>query len=179
MKKWSLLLLIGLSLLIISACNNDETKDSEESTGHHAHMNHEMDGGEAPKGMKAATNPTFPLDSEVIVNADHMPGMKDAEGKVTGAFDTTTYSVTYTSSEGEKVENHKWVVQEELKNAEQAYEAGDTVELLASHMEGMKGSEATIETVETETVYMIDLTTTDGKEMKNHKWVLESELSAK
>ncbi len=177
MKRWMFLLLIGLTLFI-SACN-EETKQPEENADHHAHMDHEMDGGEAPKGIKAADDPAFPIGSEVIIHADHMSGMEGSEGTVVGAYDTTTYSVTYTSSDGEKIENHKWVVQEELKSPEQEYAVGDTVELLASHMEGMEGAEATIDTVETATVYMVDLTTLDGQELKNHKWILERELSSK
>jgi len=46
-------------------------------------------------------------------------------------------------------------------------------------MDGMENAEATIDAVVTETVYMVDLTTTDGQKMKNHKWLIESELSAK
>ena len=47
-------------------------------------------------------------------------------------------------------------------------------------MEGMDGATATIDSAEETTVYMVDFTTTDTDEaVTNHKWVTESELSAK
>ncbi|MBR3217674.1 MAG: YdhK family protein, partial [Exiguobacterium sp.] len=55
---------------------------------------------------------------------------------------------------------------------------GDEVVLAADHMEGMDGAEATIDTAEETTVYMVDYTTEDGEEVTNHKWVTESELEA-
>ncbi|HLR51893.1 MAG TPA: YdhK family protein, partial [Candidatus Avamphibacillus sp.] len=46
-------------------------------------------------------------------------------------------------------------------------------------MKGMEGATAEIESSEKTTVYMIDYTpTTGGEEVKNHKWVTDSELSA-
>ncbi len=45
-------------------------------------------------------------------------------------------------------------------------------------MDGMKGATATIDSAEKTTVYMVDFVpTTGGEEIKNHKWVTESELS--
>jgi hypothetical protein len=47
-------------------------------------------------------------------------------------------------------------------------------------MEGMKGAEAEIVSSEKTVVYMVDYTPASGeKEVKNHKWVTEDELSAK
>lgn len=47
----------------------------------------------------------------------------------------------------------------------------------ADHMEGMNGATAVIDSAEQTTVYMVDFTSTSGEEVKNHKWVTESELS--
>lgn len=48
----------------------------------------------------------------------------------------------------------------------------------ASHMEGMEGATATIDSAEDTTVYMVDFVTTDTEEeVQNHKWVTESELA--
>ena len=45
-------------------------------------------------------------------------------------------------------------------------------------MEGMDGAKGTIESSEKTTVYMVDYTpTTGGEEVKNHKWVTESETA--
>src|SRR5699024_11673469 len=54
---------------------------------------------------------------------------------IEGAYDTTAYVVTYEPTDGgEKVENHKWVVHEEIENEEgQPYEQGDEVVLEADH----------------------------------------------
>ncbi len=47
-------------------------------------------------------------------------------------------------------------------------------------MKGMDGATAEIDSGEPTTVYMIDYTPTSGGEkVTNHKWVTESELSAK
>ena len=51
---------------------------------------------------------------------------------------------------------------------------------MADHMKGMDGATAEIDSAEQTTVYMINYTsTTSGEEVTNHKWVTESELSAK
>lgn len=64
--------------------------------------------------------PDFPIEpnSEVSLNADHMPGMKGAVAVVEDLEETTVYMVDYTSTTGEEVTNHKWVTDEELKPVE-------------------------------------------------------------
>ena len=52
--------------------------------------------------------------SEVIINADHMPGMKGAQGTIDTVEETTVYVVDYTNSLGETVENHLWLKESEL-----------------------------------------------------------------
>lgn len=54
--------------------------------------------------------------TEVVLNADHMPGMKGATATVDTAERTTVYMVDYTpATGGDPVRNHKWVTGDELK----------------------------------------------------------------
>ena len=183
------------SALALSACgeaNNADTTDTtttatatqtttdtaasttdEEYGGH----DHPADGGAPPAGIEEAADPTYPVGTEVLLTADHMPGMDGATATISGAFDTTTYSVSYTPTEGgAPVTDHRWVVHEELVDPGQApLPDGASVVLDAEHMSGMKGAEATIDYSTEETVYMVDLTV-DGMTMTNHKWVTESEI---
>lgn len=61
--------------------------------------------------------PNLPIEqnSEVSINVDHMPGMKGAVAVIDDLEETTVYMVDYTSTTGEKVKNHEWVTEEELK----------------------------------------------------------------
>ncbi|AXK44756.1 YdhK family protein [Brachybacterium saurashtrense] len=141
------------------------------------HMDHPMDGGPAPADIAEESDPTYPVGSEVMLTADHMQGMDGAAATISGAFDTTTYSISYTPSDGgDPVTDHRWVVQEELRDpADAPLEVGDEVVVEASHMPGMEGATATVDSVTEETVYMVDYEA-DGMEMTNHKWVVESEI---
>lgn len=173
------------SALALSACgeaNNADTTDTtttatdttdEEHGGH----DHPADGGAPPAGIEEAADPTYPVGTEVLLTADHMPGMDGAEATISRAFDTTTYSVSYTPTDGgAPVTDHRWVVHEELVDPGQApLPDGASVVLDAEHMSGMKGAGATIDYSTEETVYMVDLTV-DGMTMTNHKWVTESEI---
>lgn len=138
---------------------------------------HPSDGGPAPAGIKEAENPKYPVGTEVMLTADHMPGMDGANATISGAFDTYTYAIDYTPTDGgEPVRDHKWVVQEELEDAgEQLLADGTTKTILANHMQGMEGAEATIVSSTDETVYMVDIDSPDMT-MKRHKWVVESEI---
>ena len=138
-------------------------------------MNHE---GMVPSSMKDAANPKFPVGSNVILLPDHMKGMKGAKAQVVGAFDTTIYEVSYKpKTGGPMVKNHRWVVQEELKDTKTVANEGDTVILNADHMDGMMGAEAKVDKSITGTVYVVNYTPTDGqKEVKNHMWVTEDEM---
>ncbi|MEK4358341.1 YdhK family protein [Paenibacillus sp. FSL M7-1455] len=143
-------------------------------------MHHHSDSGEVPKGLREAEHPTYHVGDTVVIHAKHMAGMDGATGKVVGAYDTVAYSVTYTPTDGGKpVRNHKWVIQEEIKDAgNQPLEPGQNVILEADHMEGMMGAQATIETADRTTVYMVDyIPTNGGAPVTNHKWVVERELS--
>lgn len=184
----SLVSLIAVAALTLTGCANSQ-KDSdlkvETATGvdkpaatspsAHSEHQHAMDGGAAPAGMKAAAAPAFPVGTEVVLQADHMEGMQGATAKVVGVYDTTAYAVTYTpTTGGPQVTEHKWVVKEELK----PHADGPTAELNADHMPGMKGADATIDFETNEPVYMVDITSGPMK-MTNHKWFVESELTAK
>ncbi|MWV45196.1 DUF1541 domain-containing protein [Paenibacillus sp. HJL G12] len=187
-KQWAL---IGAAAMIaLSGCGNDAKNDAPSqdasSTMDNMSMNNdEMNhsgSGEMPQGLKKAANPAFKVGTEAMMSADHMPGMKGAKATIVGAYDTIAYAVNYTpTTGGDPVKNHKWVIQEELKDAgDKPLDKGTKVILEADHMKGMKGAEATIESAEPTTVYMVDYTpTTGGDPVKNHKWVTESELSAK
>lgn len=193
-KKMMIGFLILLSSLLLVACSNGNNRKSNSSTDHNnmkmsdsdkgmdMDMEHSDNSGEVPAGLKVAKNPKYKVGSHVIIHADHMKGMDGAKATVVGAYDTTVYSVSYTpTTGGEKVNNHKWVIQEEIKGAgDKPFKPGDEVTLEASHMKGMKSATSTIDTAEQTTVYMVDYKpTTGGDVVKNHKWVTESELSAK
>lgn len=176
--------------ITLSACAGDE-KETEMDTQEHKEMNTEeskgmehsnmdMSGsGEVPENLKVAENPTFEVGSQAIIETDHMEGMKGAEATIVGAYDTTVYTVSYTpTTGGERVENHKWVIHEELGEPQSApLEPGTEVVLTAEHMEGMEGATAEIDSAEETTVYMVNYTSTSGDKVTNHKWVTESELS--
>ncbi|KRG13935.1 hypothetical protein ACA30_13495 [Virgibacillus soli] len=197
-KKSVLLSLIAAIFLLLGACTNandenaknpENTKGSEstgdtENTKNMEGMDHSnMDmssSGEVPEGLKEAENPTYEVGSQAIIESDHMKGMKGAVATIVGAYDTTAYAISYDpTTGGKRVENHKWVIQEEIPDAgDKPLETGSEFTINASHMEGMKGTLAKIDYAESTTVYMVDFTpTTGGEKVKNHKWVTESELS--
>lgn len=176
--------LVLCTAFVFAACggNEEDSKSIEEmdhSNMEHAQMDHSSS-GEVPEGLANAENPTYPVGSEAIINADHMGGMNGAKATITGAFDTTVYMVTYTpTTGGEPVEDHKWVIHEELEDAGEApVNSGEDVVLNAEHMDGMDGAAATIDSAEQTTVYMVSYKDTEtGEEVTHHKWVTESELS--
>src|SRR5699024_6126381 len=139
------------------------TTEATEDGGNHADM-HPADGGPPPAGIEEAENPTHPVGTEVTLTADHMPGMDGATATIAGAFDTTTYSVSYTPTNGDApVTDHRWVVHEELVDPGEAPLAdGAKAVMTAEHMPGMKDAEATIDYSTQETVYMVDI---DNDEM--------------
>lgn len=149
----------------------------EENKSEHEHSDHD-ESGEIPEGLIEAEDPTYAVGDEITITASHMPGMEGASGTIVGAYDTTAYMVSYQPTDGgEMVEDHKWIIQEEIDNANKnPYQSGDEVTINAAHMKGMDGATATIEDGTETTVYMIDYVTESGEEVKNHKWVTEEEL---
>jgi hypothetical protein len=185
-KKFAIGIVTLVLMVILSACasNSDQKNSDKNMNMDHKNMDemHHSSSGEVPKGLKQEKNPTYKVGSQAIVNSDHMEGMNGAEATIVGAYDTIAYAVSYTpTTGGEKVKNHKWVIQEEIKNAgSETLKPGTNVTLEADHMEGMMGATGTIDSAEKTTVYMIDYTpTSGGKKVKNHQWVTESELSTK
>ncbi|MCC5893442.1 YdhK family protein [Exiguobacterium sp.] len=191
-KKWATTLGAMLLATSLAACGdtNDTTEEDQaidvteeqiaEQEDEHGAMDH-SGSGEVPAGLEEATDPTYPIDSTAVLTADHMLEMEGAEAKIVGAYETTAYAVTYTPTDGgEPVEDHKWVIHEEIDTSEPAPLAdGTEVTLQADHMDGMDGATATIESSEETTVYMVNFMLQDGSEVTNHKWVTESELQPK
>ncbi|MDO5649036.1 MAG: YdhK family protein [Gallicola sp.] len=198
MKKILRNLVIGFGIILfLGGCGaqNEDTRERqteepiedqtsqtpEEKTDERDHsdpmegMHH---GGEIPAGMKDAENPEYPVGTKVILATDHMEGMDGAEATISGAYETTIYEVTYEPTNGgDLVSNHKWVVQEELKDQEGQAKPGDTVILQAEHMEGMKGATATVDNAIQGTAYAVDYTPTNGGEpMEDHMWVTGDEV---
>lgn len=127
--------------------------------------------------MAAAASPRFPVGSQVTLTADHLDGMVGARATVVGAYDTYTYAVDFTpTTGGGLIEDHRWVVQEEISDAgDERLADGTEVRLAAAHMDGMDGAAARIARSTDETVYVVDFEA-DGMKMTNHKWVVESEM---
>ncbi|CAM3190986.1 YdhK family protein [Paenibacillus lupini] len=176
MKRTTILIMIAIVMIaVLSACG----KNAVNSNMEHSEMNH-SGSGEVPAGLKEEINPTYKTGSQAVIQDDHMPGMKGATATIVGAYKTTAYVVDYTPTNGgEKVNDHKWVIQQEIKDAgEKDLQPGAQVILDADHMPGMKGATGEIVSAEKTTVYMVDYTpTTGGAPVKNHMWVTESELS--
>ena len=159
--------------------SSENSAESEAPAHDHEGMEHPMDGGPAPDGIEVAESPKFPVGSQARMTADHMDGMEGATATISGAFKTFTYSVNHDPVDGgERVVDHRWVVQEELQDVgEERLADGTPVTILADHMSGMKGAKGEIAYSTDETVYMVDYES-DGMKMTNHKWVTESELEA-
>lgn len=136
-----------------------------------SHMKHN-DESKVPEDMTSTNEGEFKVGDKVTITA----------ATVKGAYKTYAYVVSYKPTNGnEKVNNHKWVVNEEIKDApKDGFSKGDTVKLEASHMSGMKGTTANIDNVKKTTVYVVDYKSKDnGKIIKNHKWMTGNELKAR
>lgn len=192
-NKFLLMTMSTLTAITLAACGDtEEDSMNPADPDNQVDMTEEMDEamdegmdhsgtGEVPEGLTEAEDPKFEVGSQVIVNADHMLGMDGAEATVVGAYDTTVYSLSFTpTTGGDPIENHRWVIHEELEEAEDPpFSVGDEVVIAEDHMVGMRGARSVIDSVEETTVYMVDFNNTEtGEAVTNHKWVIESELSA-
>ena len=167
---------VGSESVSMESMVEESSSSSSEGMGDMVHD----DSGVIPDGLMEAENPTYKVGDTVIMQAGHMEGMEGAEATIIGAFDTIVYEVSYDPTNGDpRVENHQWVIQEEIMDAgTDPFGVGSEVMLVAEHTEGMSGATATIDAAETTTVYMVDyIDTVTGETIKNHKWVTESELS--
>lgn len=145
----------------------------------HEHMDHHA--VTPTDTFTPAEDPVYPVGTEVILLADHMPGMAGAVGRISGAFDTVLYAINYTRADtGEEVLWHRWVIHEEIEGTgSEPYRTGDQVTLLPGHISGMggEGMQAEIVEVMTGVAYMVDFTPADGTEpIQNHQWVAQEEL---
>ena len=167
---------VGSESVSMESMSEESSASSSEGMGDMVHD----DSGVIPEGLMEAQNPSYKVGDSVLMQAGHMEGMKGAEATIVGAFDTVAYEVSYDPTNGDpRVENHQWVIQEEIMDAgTDPFGVGSEVMLVAEHSEGMSGATATIDAAETTTVYMVDyIDTVTGETIKNHKWVTESELS--
>ncbi|WP_249664159.1 YdhK family protein, partial [Lysinibacillus sp. D4B1_S16] len=96
----------------------------------------------------------------------HMEGMKGAEATIVGAYKTTAYIISCVpTSGGKRVDNHKWIIHEELMDVGEApLSPGTEVKTTATHMEGMKNATVRIKEAVPTTVYMVDYTATTNGE---------------
>ena len=133
-KKFSFIILA--SGLILSACSSDKEAEDKKANNHkEEHMEHKSD-SKTPENMKSTNDGKFKKGDKVTITEGHMAGMKNAKGTVKEAYKTYAYEVSYTPTNGgDKVNNHKWVVNEEVADApEDGFKKGDTVKLEADHM---------------------------------------------
>src|SRR5699024_11317943 len=111
-KKFSFIILA--SGLILSACSSDKEAEDKKANNHkEEHMEHKSD-SKTPENMKSTNDGKFKKGDKVTITEGHMAGMKNAKGTVKEAYKTYAYEVSYTPTNGgDKVNNHKWVVNEE------------------------------------------------------------------
>ena len=65
--------------------------------------------------IKEYNKEPYKVGAEVVLDADHMTGMKGATATIDSAEQTTVYMVDYTpTTGGDPVKNHKWVTENEL-----------------------------------------------------------------
>ena len=159
----------SLALAGCSTANNEagtpsQSEDAQGGHGGHDGMEHPADGGPVPEGMKEATDPEYPVGTEVTLTADHMEGMNGASATIVGAYDTYTYAIDYTPVDGgDPVTDHKWVVQEELDGAGDA-RLDDGTEV--KDWKTIKDDKGNI----TAGLSVLD-STRDGKELKGTAWI--------
>src|SRR5699024_5174076 len=97
--------------------DNDGIEDNDDIEDNDKDMDH-SESGEVPDNLEEAENPTYKIGDTATITTDHMEGMEGAEATVVGAYDTTAYMVSYDPTDGgERVEDHKWVVHEEIEDA--------------------------------------------------------------
>ncbi|NIK76807.1 hypothetical protein FHS15_001932 [Paenibacillus castaneae] len=82
------------------------------TTGGNREENHEWI---IQEEIKNASDKPYKAGTKVILEADHMKGMYGATAKIDSVQKITVYMVDYTpTTGGERIMNHKWVVESEL-----------------------------------------------------------------
>ncbi|WP_100489396.1 YdhK family protein [Sporolactobacillus pectinivorans] len=183
-KKFCVSFFLLVFVVALTGCSTSQgTNDSSSSMSHDMNRDHDQHAmssdRDVPQDLVATMNPEFKKGSKVTLKTDHMSGMMNAKGTVAGVYTTNVYTVTYHPTNGGKVvRNHKWVIQQELQTHNKGLlKTGTKVNLNASHMPGMMGAEATIDSAKQTNIYMVNYTDTKtGKVIKSHKWVTEDEL---
>ena len=172
MKKWynkGIISLVAVFLLFgLAGCGSSSDKSSND-----AKKEDKVSETTKPKAK-------FKKGEEVKLETHHMEGMYGAKAKIVEVKYTKYYEVNYKSTvDGQEVKNHKWVVQDEIKDNPSNLKPGDHVTLEADHMKGMKGAEATIDAVHEGFIYAVDYHPTNdtSKEVKDHKWVTQDEMT--
>lgn len=194
MKKNRLWVTLSTAALTVSMMGGVVSQAANKDMMHHDHMqmpsmhhakkSMHMSGmnmnSKLPKGLVKAKHAKYKVGKAVTIKANHMPGMYNAKGKVVGAYNTNLYEIDYTATNnGKKVKNHKWVIAKELK-AKGKLVAGKRVTVLADHMTGMKGAKGKIVKVHRGPAYVVNYTDKKThKVVKNHKWLVQSELKAR
>lgn len=64
--------------------------------------------------IQNAKQEVYKVGDQVVLEADHMEGMKGTTAKIDAVSTSTVYTVDYISESGQKIQNHKWVTEEEL-----------------------------------------------------------------
>ena len=91
-----------------------EQAQTDAASPHTQAHDHDTDGGLPPSGIEEATDPTYAVGDSVILDADHMPGMDNAEATIDSSTDETVYMVDF-EMDGMEMTNHKWVVESEIQ----------------------------------------------------------------
>src|SRR5699024_12861496 len=101
--------------------NNTDTEANHVTVNESdAHQNEQTQpvSSEVPREPKPAVNTTYKVGSKAIIEANHMEGMKGAVATIIAAYSTNAYAGSLVpTTDGEEVKNHKWVIQEEMRNA--------------------------------------------------------------
>lgn len=115
-KKFAIWFVSLAAALTLTACggnagetgqegaSKEESTTNNESSGHsgdHSGMDH-SGSGEVPEGIKEAENPKYEVGSKAFITEGHMEGMEGAEATITGAYNTSVYTVSYTPTTGGK-----------------------------------------------------------------------------
>jgi hypothetical protein len=178
-NRYTFAIYICMLSLLLAACNGENKANLENETNTYMSLSYSGTKEETPSYLVTAKHPLYPVDSRVIILADHVPGMEGAKGVVNGAYETTAYKVSYVPSTwGNRVKDYKWVIHEDIDRAGlEPFKPGDEVLLHVKYKEGMDGAVAKIESVQQTTVYMVSyIDTRDGSHVKYYKWLVESEL---